>query len=205
MEDHTVSSAEFISDDCVKCSFSDGTVFYLRLSYLERAGVEETGAGCVLSEEFFEDFVQAGCAFAAEKAAVSYLSSREHSRYQLKLKLLKKNHSDEACEKALDFIEAKNWLSDSRFAEVWLRSRGISHFEGSSRLLQELMARGVSRNIAAEAVQNYFLEHPEEEQFQKAYAKLLKQGKTDEKLFVALKRLGFSNKIISDNKNIADR
>ena len=98
------------------------------LSYLERFCVDDAAPGIELSDEDFLDFVQAGSAFAAEKCAVEYLAAREHSRYQLRLKLIKKAHSEEASAKALDFLEREGWLSDRRFAEVWRLRSPASYF-----------------------------------------------------------------------------
>jgi len=195
---HVLNDLECVSKDCVKCLFDDGTAFYVRLSYLERFCVDDAAPGIELCDEDFLDFVQAGSAFAAEKCAVEYLAAREHSRYQLRLKLIKKAHSEEASEKALDFLEREGWLSDRRFAEEWLRSRGAHHYEGRTRLMQELRSRGVSKVLASECVGQFFEDTPEEKQLEKAYKKLSKQGKSGEKLINALIRLGFSNKLIRE-------
>ena len=87
---HVLNDLECVSKDCVKCHFDTDVSFYVRLSYLEQYNVDAAAPGVELSDEEFADFVQAGSAFAAEKCAVEYLASREHSRYQLRLKLLKK-------------------------------------------------------------------------------------------------------------------
>ena len=194
---HVLNDLECVSKDCVKCLFDGGTAFYVRLSYLEHFCLDDAAPGAELLDEDFADFVQAGEAFSAEKSAVAYLAGREHSRSQLRLKLLKKKHSEEASTKALDFLEREGWLSDRRFAEEWLRSRGAKRFEGRSRLLMELQGRGVERMLAAEAVDRFFEDNSEEEQFEKACKKLEKQGKKGEKLVNALIRLGFSSKLIS--------
>ena len=195
---HVLNDLECVSKDCVKCHFDTDVSFYVRLSYLEQYNVDDAAPGVELSDEEFADFVQAGSAFAAEKCAVEYLASREHSRYQLRLKLLKKANSEEASNKALDFLEREGWLSDRRFAEEWLRSRGAHHNEGRSRLMRELQSRGINKVLASEAVERFFEDTPEEKQLEKAYKKLSKQGKDGEKLINALIRLGFSNKMIKE-------
>ena len=164
---HVLNDLECVSKDCVKCLFDTEVSFFVRLSYLEQYNVDDAAPGVELSEEEFADFVQAGSAFAAEKCAVGYLASREHSRNQLRLKMLKKAHSEEASNKALDFLEREGWLSDRRFAEEWLRSRGAHHYEGRSRLMRELQTRGVNKVLASEAVERFFEDTPEEKQLEK--------------------------------------
>jgi len=193
---HVLNDLECVSKDCVKCIFSDGVSFYVRLSYLEHFCVDNAAPGAELSDDDFTDFVQAGEAFTAEKSAEAFLAAREHSRGQLRLKLLKKAHSEGASDKALDYLEREGWLSDWRFAEEWLRSRGAKRYEGRTRLLRELQGRGIARELAVEAVDRFFEENSEEEQFEKACKKLEKQGKEGVKLVNALIRLGFSSKLI---------
>ncbi|MCR4939264.1 MAG: recombination regulator RecX [Treponemataceae bacterium] len=196
MSFHVLNDVECLSKDCVKCLFDDGVSFFLRLSYLEHFPVDVAAPGVELSQDAFADFMQAGEAFSAEKCAVKYLAGREHSRRQLEMKLLKKHHAENAVYKALDFLEREGWLSDRRFADEWLRCRALNHYEGRTRLLAELRTRGVSNELATEAVLHFFEENPEELQLEKAYKKLVEQGKCEERLIKALIRLGFSNKMI---------
>ena len=48
---------------------------------------------------------------------------------------------------ALAYLESKNYLSDERFARVWLNNRKINHSEGRIKLLSELLVRGISKNV----------------------------------------------------------
>ncbi|MDK2126832.1 recombination regulator RecX [Parachitinimonas caeni] len=72
-------------------------------------------------------------------SALRLLARREHSRAELEAKLGAAAPDDVAT--LLDEFEQNGWLSDSRFAAEWIRSRG-SRF-GSRRLAEELRQRGV--------------------------------------------------------------
>lgn len=193
---HTFETAEYIGSDCVKCSFSDGAVFYVRLAYLEKCPPEKVASGMELSEEEFSALLDAALVYAAERDAVSYLERGEHSRFLLKTKLLKKKHGAASIERALDYCEERNWLSDSRFAGAWLRSRAITHTEGRIRLQGELAARGVSRQTAKDALDEFFASESEEDICRRAREKLASQGKEGDSLIRALVRKGFSEKLI---------
>ena len=79
-----------------------------------------------------------------KNSAIYSLAMREHSRYELKKKLLKKNYSENVdLEKILDEIEASDYLSDQRFAESFIRSR-VSRGQGKIKIINELKQRGVN-------------------------------------------------------------
>ncbi len=86
-------------------------------------------------------------------------------------------------------------MSDLRFATAWLNTRKINHYEGRSRLAAELAARGIARDVATSALDEFFTENDEDEICRKAYEKLSK-SKSGEKLTAAMIRAGFTSKQI---------
>ncbi len=192
----TIETAEYIGSDCVKCTFSDGTSFYVRLVYLRLCPPGKVAAGTTLTDEDFADLMDAALVYAAERDAVAYLERSEHSRFLLKGKLLKKKHSVESIERALDYCEERNWLSDERFAGAWLRSRAITHTEGRIRLQGELAVRGIDRKTAQNALNEFFEAESEEDKCRRAREKLAAQGKSGDALIRALVRKGFTEKLI---------
>ncbi len=134
--------------------------------------------------------------YAAERDAMAYLSRAEHTRRQLTLKLRKKGHEDGAIVRALDRLESREYVSDRRFAESWLRSRAQRRNEGQGKLLAGLLARGVSGTVAREALERLFVETGERSLCAAAMEKLVRTGKTGDKLTLALVRKGFSLSMI---------
>lgn len=74
--------------------------------------------------------------------ALRYLSQREHSRFELRRKLLRYAEEGDDVDALLDFLEKNNWLSQERFAES-LVNRKASRF-GNSRVMAELQSHGVT-------------------------------------------------------------
>lgn len=144
-----------------------------------------------LSREASERIIEAALAYSAEHAAVSYLERAEHSAELLRRKLKQKGHSDSAIQKVLSYAQKRNWLSDERYAGAFLRNRSIRKAEGKTRLLAELAARGISKEIAAKAVEEFFAQKSEASLLQRAAEKLKRQGKTKEQAQQSLIRLGF--------------
>jgi len=74
--------------------------------------------------------------------ALSLLARREHSSLELEQKLSQKDYSPELIHHVLIDFQKRNWLSDSRFAEIYIRKRYFDGY-GETRIRQELKLRGI--------------------------------------------------------------
>jgi regulatory protein len=79
--------------------------------------------------------------------ALRYLARREHSREELRRKLVPYVAEGDDLEAVLDEIAARGWLSDVRFAEQAIRA-GARRF-GPIRLARQLRERGVDEEAIA--------------------------------------------------------
>ncbi len=77
--------------------------------------------------------------------ALGLLARREHSRAELARKLETAGFAREEMGLVLDTFEAKNWLSDQRFAESYVADHRAR--AGSIKLAYYLRQRGVSESI----------------------------------------------------------
>ena len=178
-----------------KVAPEEGSSFYVRKEYLAEGLFERIDVGVEFNAEETDSLLDAGLTCAVEFKAVSYLARAEQSRFGLTRKLIEKKYEKKYVEAALTYLEGRGYLSDLRFATAWLNTRRINHYEGRSRLEVELAARGIARDIAGKALDDFFSENDEDEICRKAYEKLSK-NKSDEKLTAALMRAGFSLKMI---------
>ena len=175
---------------------ASGPSFFIRPSYLTTVSAPLLVPGYELDGEQELELLDAALVFAAEKKAVDYLSRQEQSRSGLVKKLMAKGMEKRHIDVALNYLEGKNYLSDSRFARSWLNNRRITKCEGRSRLLSELMSRGIDKNICDQALDEFFAENDESELCRKAALKLIRLGKKEEKLVASLVRSGFTYKMI---------
>ena len=76
---------------------------------------------------------------------LALLARREHSRAELTRKLATAGFDREEINPLLDQFEAKNWLSDQRFAESYIADHLMK--AGSIKLAYDLRQRGVSDTI----------------------------------------------------------
>jgi regulatory protein len=82
--------------------------------------------------------------------ALRFLARREHSRAELRRKLLTDDVDAAALDILLDDLEGKKLLSDRRFAEVLAQSKGARY--GVASLSRTLSQQGVSPELAAAAL-----------------------------------------------------
>ena len=178
-----------------KVAPEEGSAFYVRAEYLPEGLFEKIDAGADFDENETDCLLDAGLTCAVELKAVSYLARAEQSRFGLTRKLIEKKYDKKYVEAAVTYLEGRGYLSDLRYATAWLNTRKTNHYEGRSRLSAELATRGIARDVANKALDNFFAENDEDEICRKAYEKLSK-SKSGDKLTDALMRAGFSFKQI---------
>ena len=83
---------------------------------------------------------------SAKSVAVRLLSRREHSAYEIRDKLLKRDFDNEEIDRVIVELQQGGWLSDERFAEAYIRMRQLKGF-GPMRIAMELNERGVKEGI----------------------------------------------------------
>lgn len=172
--------------------------FFVRTVYLSQVKQESLKEGACFNQEESEDLINAGLAFAAERKALDYLGRCEQFRAGLMNKLLAKGFDKVYINLALDYLEKKEFLSDARFARSFLNMRKINHAEGRIRLEQELLGRGISKETAKNALDEFFEENSEEEICKRAIQKCIKLKKSEEKANAYLLRCGFPYKLIQN-------
>lgn len=189
------SIAETSYSGMFKIAPEEGSTFYVRKEYLPEDLFERIDAGAEFDDIETDALLDAGLTCAVELKAVGYLARAEQSRFGLTRKLIEKKYDKKYVEAALTYLEGRGYLSDARYATAWLNTRKINHYEGRSRLAAELAARGIAREVATAALNEFFTENDEDEICRKAYEKLSK-SKSGEKLMAAMLRLGFTQKQI---------
>lgn len=133
---------------------------------------------------------------AAVQCAARSLARTEQCRASLERKLLQKEFERDAVQGALDYLEEKHYLDDARYASSWVRTHCAVREYGRLRLLRELVMRGVKKNVAENAIEDYFSTQSEEELCARAYNRFLNQKKDAQKIMKSLADRGFSYNMI---------
>ena len=192
------SIAETSYEGMFRVEPTEGSAFFIRKDYLPTLDFDLIEPGAEFDEQQTDEILDAGLICVVELKAVGYLARAEQSRFGLTQKLVNKKYDKKYIDAALTYLEGRNYLSDARYARAWLHDRRINHFEGRTKLAAELGARGIGREVAAAALDEFFEENDESEICRRAVEKFKKQGKTGDKLIAALMKAGFSYKMIKE-------
>lgn len=133
------------------------------------------------------------------------LAMREHSEQQLRRKLEQREFDEIEISEAIETLKSENYLSDSRFAESYLRSRKLKLY-GPVRIELELKERGVSDSIVSRVMEEQDEFEPTDDWFtimQKAYYRKYGDSKAEEyqekaKRCRYLQSRGFESSLITE-------
>ncbi len=154
-------------------------------------------SGDEINEEELTAFEEAAGSRRAFNSALNSLDYRDHSEREIRTKLLRKHDAeyvDEAVEKLLEL----NLINDERYAENYARELFEHKKFGKMRIGAELRAKGISADIANEAVEALFDEEdPDNIQrivdiIDKRYYNRMNDEVGRKKVFSALQRMGYS-------------
>ena len=83
---------------------------------------------------------------ACRKQALDLLARREHSRFELRRKLLARSHAQDLADEVLDTLQRERLLDEGRFVEQFVRSR-VSRAHGPVKIRAELVQRGIGDSL----------------------------------------------------------
>ena len=83
---------------------------------------------------------------ACRKQALDLLARREHSRFELRRKLLARSHAQDMADEVLDTLQQERLLDEGRFVEQFVRSR-VSRAQGAAKIRAELGQRGIGDSL----------------------------------------------------------
>ncbi len=148
--------------------------------------------GQELSREAFLHLKELQDHYLCRKQALTYLSRREHTAFELKIKLQKKLFSPRCIENVLDVLKEENLLSEIRYALQFIESRQRKNPEGRALMAQRLASKGVEREAAERALDALYTEEQIIDYVERAYTLAVRKvGKENAKMVLFKK--GFSS------------
>ncbi len=132
----------------------------------------------------------------ALEAAMKYLSLRERSEQEVRVRLRRSCYDEGTIDRVLDTLGLHELVSDARFAEAWVHSRSRKY--GKNRIAQELRIKGVAGEEAESALNTL----TEADEYQRAVGqakKLCRKFQNDpKKIAQSLTRKGYHWKMAKD-------
>lgn len=112
--------------------------------------------GQQLSEVEFFSLLEKVHRYTCRKKALAFLTTREHARAELHLKLVQKGIPVDIIQETLDRLEEEHLLSDERFSEQFIAFRQRRNPEGAPLLIMRLTQKGIDRTVAQKVVYSWF-------------------------------------------------
>ena len=138
----------------------------------------------------------------ARALAYRYLSHRDRSTRETADHLKKKGFEEAVVQKTLRDLKEASYLDDRRFAEHWARTRAENRQYGKFRLRQELIGKGLSKELIDETLDTLFETVKEIDLARTVVEKKLPtmqdlpSDKRKNRLIGLLQRKGFSSDVI---------
>ena len=148
--------------------------------------------GKEVDEDELEEIKQTVSVRRAYNYAVNLLSRRDHSERELMTKLSQKGYSDGA-EEAIRKLRDSGYVSDERFARLYVRELQTFKKYGKRRIEQELYRKGVDREIISQVIEETNFDESElVSLIQRKYSRYLSDEKGVAKTINGLLRMGYS-------------
>jgi regulatory protein len=163
--------------------------------------------GKEVDEDELEEIRQTVSVRRAYNYAVSLLSRRDHSEKELMTKLTQKGYTQGA-EEAIAKLRDGGYVSDERFARLYVRELQTFKKYGKRRIEQELFRKGIDREIIREVLEETDFDESElVSLIERKYGIYLGDEKGIAKTINGLLRMGYSYGEIRDalktiNENI---
>lgn len=123
--------------------------FAFGLAYVAAAKLR---VGQELSSDEIEALKSQDTVEKAKDSAYRLISLRPRSIAEIQRSLSKKGYDPEVIEQVIDRLVELNYLNDESFAQYWVEQRDTFKPRSHMALRQELMQKGIDRNIIDEAL-----------------------------------------------------
>ena len=140
---------------------------------------------------------------SAYSDGLKLLARRELSVADLRARLVDREHSTDDIEAAIDRLLESGALDDRRVARAYARTASKIKGRGRLRVVRELQAMGIARDIVAEAVGDVFGDLDERAMIDRAVHKKLRGGRKPStvqeraRIYQFLMRQGFTPAAVS--------
>jgi regulatory protein len=170
--------------------YADGE--YILSADASTIGLSTLKKGAEISATELEAFGQTAQEQFAKDKAFTFLSYRDHSKEELRRKLLR-SVDEETADNAAQRMEDLGLVNDEAYAEKFAHELLNTKLMGADRAVYEMTRRGLDRELACETVERLDTE-PEERIIrfiQKRYPRGISEEKDRRRALAALARNGF--------------
>jgi regulatory protein len=100
-----------------------------------------------VDEYLFNQLKHINECYLCRKKGLDLLARREHSKYELTMKLKQRKFSSSAIDNTIEYLINKKFLSEQRFCESFINAR-LKKGEGRYLIFQKLQQKGISLSFS---------------------------------------------------------
>ena len=131
--------------------FDNDEVLFLSVDIFYKSGLKKNDE---ISDDRFSSLIKENRLFHIKQRAFRYLGRRQHSTSELRMKLKQKGYETELINQVLDDLKQKNYLNDTKFAEMFVEEKIKLKLWGEQKLRGELIKRGIKSEIISDVLRN---------------------------------------------------
>ena len=131
--------------------FDNDEVLFLSVDIFYKSGLKKNDE---ISDDRFSSLIKENQLFHIKQKAFRYLGRRQHSTSELRIKLKQKRYETELINEVLDDLKKKNFLDDTKFAEMFVEEKMKLKLWGEQKLRSELVKRGIKSEIITDVLAN---------------------------------------------------
>jgi len=131
--------------------FDNDEVIFLSVDIFYKSGLKKNDE---ISDDRFSSLIKENQLFHIKQRAFRYLGRRQHSTSELRIKLKQKRYEIELINEVLDDLKKKNFLDDTKFAEMFVEEKMKLKLWGEQKLRSELVKRGIKSEIITDVLAN---------------------------------------------------
>ena len=135
----------------VRVHFDNDEVLFLSVDILYKSGLKKNDE---ISDDRYSSLIKENRLFHIKQRAFRYLGRRQHSTSELRIKLKQKGYETEYINEVLDNLKNKNYLDDTKFAEMFVEEKMKLKLWGEQKLRSELVKRGIKSEIITDVLAN---------------------------------------------------
>ncbi|TDJ56949.1 MAG: regulatory protein RecX [Ignavibacteria bacterium] len=131
--------------------FDNDEVLFLSVDIFYKSGLKKNDE---ISDDRFSSLIKENRLFHIKQRAFRYLGRRQHSISELYIKLKQKGYETEFINEVLDDLKKKDYLDDTKFAEMFVEEKIKLKLWGEQKLRNELIKRGINSEIISDILRN---------------------------------------------------
>ena len=131
--------------------FDNNEVLFLSVDIFYKSGLRKNDE---ISDDRFSSLIKENRLFHIKQRAFRYLGRRQHSTSELRIKLKQKGYETELINDVLDDLKQKNYLDDTKFANMFVEEKIKLKLWGEQKLRSELIKKGIKTEIISDVLRN---------------------------------------------------